>query len=256
MSVKKAEKRAVMEAKGIRLREDSDHFAVTVREGEIIGLAGLEGHGQQCFLRCLCGLYRPFEGEVRAFLQDGSSVLINSLHKAARAGIIYLPRERKTKGILPSLSVLDNFSIATLHENAALGFIKKRTLRDKLNNFRERFSMIYSSLSAPITSLSGGNQQKVLLSRWLAVSPHTMLLDDPTRGVDVATKETLYRAFREIVENENKTLILLSTEIEEFIQLCERTLVFHAGNLFAELVHDHTTRENIMSAMFGRTHES
>lgn len=247
--------KAILQTHHICLAPGAPPIDATIYEGEIVGLAGLEGHGQQRFLEALCGLYIPADGYVEAILSDQSRVVINNLHKAARAGIAYLPRERKTQGILPALSVLDNFAIAALTQKSRFGFINKRGLAGQLNHFRERLSMTFSAPSAPITSLSGGNQQKVLLARWLATSPRAMLLNDPTRGVDMGTKLTLYKIFREMAENDGITVVLLSTELEEFLQLCDRTLVFRDRGLFAELDRAVTTRSSIMAAMFGRKDE-
>lgn len=243
---------AILYARGIRLVEDAPAIDAVVREGEIIGLAGLEGHGQQRFLQALCGLHPPVEGVVEAIRPDGKTVQIISLHKASRAGVAYLPRERKTEGILPVLSVLDNFAIATLPAFSRFGILQRRAQRQKLAEFRERLSMVFSSPNAPITSLSGGNQQKVLLARWLAASPRVMLLNDPTRGVDMATKLKLYEVFREAAEQERRALVLLSSEIEELVLLCDRTLVFRDGSVFAKLERANTSRSSILAAMFGR----
>jgi ribose transport system ATP-binding protein len=244
---------AILYARGIRLVEGAPAIDTVVREGEIIGLAGLEGHGQQRFLQILCGLHPPAEGVVEAVQPDGKTLRITSLHKAAKAGIAYLPRERKTEGILPVLSVLDNFAIATLPAFSRFGILQRGAQRRELAEFRDRLSMVFASPNAPITSLSGGNQQKVLLARWLAASPRVMLLNDPTRGVDMATKLKLYEVFREAAEQEQRALVLLSSEIEELVLLCDRTLIFRDGSVFAELERANTSRSSILAAMFGRT---
>ena len=115
--------------------------------------------------------------------------------------------------------------------------------------------MVFAAPHAPITSLSGGNQQKLLLARWLAANPRIMLLNDPTRGVDVQTKTRLYQVFREMAQQERRTLVLLSTEIDELLQLCDRTLVFREGNVFAELPHSEISRAKVIAAMFGREND-
>ena len=243
---------AVLSVRGVCLAEDTPAMDLDVQEGEIVGLAGLEGHGQQRFLEILCGLHKPISGIIEAHLPDGTTSAIRDLHSAARAGVAYLPRERKTQGIFPALSVLDNFAIATLGSTSRFGFLNRRGQRQQLEAFTEKLSMIYTSPRALVTSLSGGNQQKLLLARWLAASPRVMLLNDPTRGVDVQTKMTLYEVFREMMEKERRTLVLLSTEIDELLQLCDRTLVFREGALFAMLPRETITRSNVIAAMFGR----
>lgn len=247
---------SVLRAQGIRLSPDASEINLDVNQGEIVGLAGLEGHGQQRFLQTLCGLHVPVSGSVEASLPDGQTIAITNIRKAAKAGVAYLPRERKTEGILPVLSVMDNFAIATLPQNARFGILNKKAQRQKLDAFRERLAMMFASPNAPITSLSGGNQQKVILARWLASNPRVMLLNDPTRGVDMATKLTLYDVFRELAKDQGTALLFLSTEIEELLQMCDRTLVFRDQSLFAELDRAHTTRDAILAAMFGRDNEN
>lgn len=243
---------AVLSVRGVCLAEDAPAIDLDVQEGEIVGLAGLEGHGQQRFLEILCGLHKHASGIVEAHHPDGTTSAIRDLHSAARAGVAYLPRERKTQGVFPALSVLDNFAIATLGSTSRFGFLNRGVQRQKLQAYRERLSMVYASPRAAVTSLSGGNQQKLLLARWLAASPRVMLLNDPTRGVDVQTKMTLYEVFRDMTEKERKTLVLLSTEIDELIQLCDRTLVFREGSLSATLPRGAITRSSVIAAMFGR----
>ena len=118
--------RGILHAQGIRLDPGLAPFDIIIREGEIIGLAGLEGHGQQRFLQALCGLFEPAEGRVEAIKSDGQTIEITNLHKAAKAGIAYLPRERKIEGIMPVLSVLDNFSMATLSQDSWFGILNRR----------------------------------------------------------------------------------------------------------------------------------
>ena len=245
----------VLSVRGIRLTERSRAINADILEGEIVGLAGLEGHGQQRFLEPLCGLHQPLAGTVETHLPHGGHERISDHHSASRAGIAYVPRERKTEGIFPALTVLDNFAIATLRSSARLGFLDRRAQRQQLASFKERLSMVFAAPHAPITSLSGGNQQKLLLARWLAANPRIMLLNDPTRGVDVQTKTKLYQVFREMAQQERRTLVLLSTEIDELLQLCDRTLVFREGNLFAELPHSVISRAKVIAAMFGREND-
>src|SRR5579859_646952 len=165
----------------VRVRPNAPPLDDVVVRGVIVGVAGLDGHGQEEFLEVLCGLRKPVSGQVLVRTRRGLT-LVKSLKGAARAGIAYLPRDRKAEGILPSLSVLDNFSIVILHKAARAGFLRRRYLRNRYNTFRQKLSIVAPKPSTPITSLSGGNQQKVLLSRWMAAEPRVMVLNDPTRG--------------------------------------------------------------------------
>ena len=245
----------VLAAAGVRLAPGSPPIDLAVRPGEIVGLAGLEGHGQEAFLEALCGLRRPTAGEVtmrRAGGGDGGPVAVTGLAQAARLGVAYLPRDRRTTGILPGQSVFDNFAIAALQRHARLGFLRRRPLRDRLAAFRARLSMVYGAPSAPIGTLSGGNQQKVLLARWLACEPRLLLLNDPTRGVDLGTRLKLYEVFRGLARDDGIPLVVLSSEIEEVLQLCDRVLVFREQAVARELGAGELAMDRVIAAMFGQ----
>ncbi|MBC7814214.1 MAG: sugar ABC transporter ATP-binding protein, partial [Burkholderiales bacterium] len=234
----------------VRLSAQSAPISLRVHEGEIVGLAGLEGQGQEHFLEMLCGLRKPYSGQVIA---HPSGQPIKSLRDGVKQGITYLPRNRKTQGILPALSVHDNFAIGTLEQTSRFGIINRKTQRERLAQFRDRLSMLFASPDAPITSLSGGNQQKVLLARWMAANPRLMILNDPTRGVDLPTRLKLYEVFKEMAAAEKTALVVLSTEIEEILQLCDRVLVFRNQHVFKELDRSQMTMRHIVECMFGNT---
>ncbi len=247
----------ILQVDGLRLRRNAESINLSIRSAEIVGLACLDGHGQEDFLETLYGLRLPVAGRVIVETAHGPTLIKNAA-TAVQAGVVYLPRNRKTQGILPTMTVLDNFSIATMGRRGQWGrwgIVNLRAHRTALAGYRERLSMVFASPGAPITSLSGGNQQKVLLARWMALNPRLMLLNDPTRGVDLPTRMKLYEIFREMVAQEGTTLVLLSTEIEEILQLCDRTLVFREGSIFAELPRDTITMKHVIAAMFGRDYE-
>jgi ribose transport system ATP-binding protein len=221
-----------------------------VRAGEIVGLSGLDGHGQERFLETLAGLQRPGSGEV-VVGDGGPGVRIEGFRQAVREGVAYLPRDRRATGIFPALSILDNFSIATLRRDVRAGLISNRSRRERYQRFHKALAIVAPDPQAPITALSGGNQQKVLLARWLAHDPRFLLLNDPTRGVDIATRHTLYGVFRALA-GEGVALVVLSSEIEEIVALCHRVLVFRENELFATLSGDGLTSERVIAAMFGR----
>lgn len=241
----------LLEARGVRLTEAARPLDLAVAAGEIVGLAGLEGHGQDAFIEVLCGLRTPAAGAVTMRSADGRPMPITRLSEAVRHGIAYLPRDRRATGIFPGQSVLDNFAIAALPRHAPLGFVRRRGLRRRLTGFRDRLAMVYRRSDASIGTLSGGNQQKVLLARWLACEPRLMLMNDPTRGVDLGTRMKLYDAFRSLARDDGIPLVVLSTEIEEILQLCDRVLVFREHGLSRELPRDELTMDSVIEAMFG-----
>lgn len=236
---------SVSVAPGAALIDDS------LAPGETVGLAGLDGHGQEAFLEILAGLRRPASGRVIVAGATGEQV-VDSFRQAVRHGIAYLPRDRRTNGIFPTLSVLDNFGIASLDRQTRLGVIDRARRRREYETWRSRLSIVAPSPHAPISALSGGNQQKVLLARWLARAPRVLLLNDPTRGVDQRTRETLYGVLRDLARA-GVALALLSTEIEEVVRLCNRVLVFREQHVAASLGGQRLSYESVIAAMFGRT---
>lgn len=244
-----------------RLRADSVVLAPNrppvsevVRPGEIVGLAGLEGHGQELFLHTLAGLHRAVSGTVTALSSRGREAAVRSFRQAVRMGIAYLPRDRGTKGIFPVLSVLDNFSIASLERDRRWGLLSQRRRLERFEIYRNQLAIVLPSAGARMTMLSGGNQQKVLLARWLALNPRVLLLNDPTRGVDLGTRRVLYNVFRELATKQGVPLVLLSTEIDELVQLCHRVLVFREDTVFARIEQDTLTTDSVIAAMFGHAH--
>jgi ribose transport system ATP-binding protein len=222
----------------------------TMAAGEIVGLAGLDGHGQEAYLKMLAGLEAPASGAV-VVERGGVQAFVTGFRKAVANGIAYLPRDRRATGIFPTQSVLDNFAISTVGRDTRLGFISHRERRRRYETYRAKLSIVAPRPGAPITTLSGGNQQKVLLARALALEPDVLLLNDPTRGVDVATRHVLYDVFRGLAAD-GMALVILSSEIEEILLLCHRVLVFREQEIAAEIAGGGMTTEAVIAAMFGR----
>lgn len=218
-----------------------------------MGLAGLDGHGQEEFLAVLAGHRPPVRGEVLVPSDQGEQA-IGSFRHAVKLGVAYLPRDRRTTGVFATMSVVDNFAISTLTRDRRWGLIDGARRRARFAAFRAALSVVARSDRASIESLSGGNQQKVLLARVLALEPRVLLLDDPTRGVDARTRLVLYDVFRKLAA-QGMTLVLVSTEIEELRTLCDRVVVFRDGGVEARLDRQDTTTERVVSAMFGRAPE-
>ncbi len=240
----------VIEASGIRLREHAHEFDFRLAEGEIVGLAGLEGHGQAAFLEALAGHRPPLAGSIT--VADGAARhAITDAHAAYRHGVVYLAQDRKSEGIFPSLSILDNFRILTLGEASRFGVVSSRRAREAFERHRQRLDIILSGPTAPITSLSGGNQQKVLLARLLEAQPRVMLLNDPTRGVDYPTRLALFAVFEQLAVEADVSIVVLSTEIDEIISHSHRAVVFREGAPRVELGRNELTREAILAGMFG-----
>jgi ribose transport system ATP-binding protein len=231
---------------GLRLTARAAAFDEAVRPGEIVGLAGLEGHGQEEFLEIVAGLRRPLAGEVTA-----GGARITTSAQAVRQGLAYLPRDRRATGIFATLSIVDNFAVATPARDTWFGLIRARARSARFARYRDSLSIVAPADNAPITALSGGNQQKVLLARVLALRPRVLLLNDPTRGVDIRTRHALYEVFTGLAAD-GMALVILSTEIEEILRLCHRVVVFREGGVQARLDRAAMSVERVIAAMFGR----
>jgi ABC-type sugar transport system ATPase subunit len=245
-----AEGRVVLRVSRLKIAPSSEEIDVEIQAGEIVGVAGLEGHGQERFIRVLAGVDQPAEGEVIRETEQGA-VPVRTQADAARYGIAYVPRDRKTEGVFEPLSILDNFSMPTLNRDAVAGVLSEQSRRRRFREYVESLHVRLSSARDKITTLSGGNQQKVIIARWLAMRPNIVILDDPTRGVDLGTKRDIYRLLDQLAES-GVAIIMLSTEIEEHITLMDRVVVFREGHLFSELDHASLSRERLIAAFFGR----
>ena len=242
-----------MRLRAVRIRRSSPPIDLEIRMGELTGFAGLDGHGQAQVLDFMAGLGRPADGVVEMARAPGVFDRVGNYRQAVQGGIVYVPRDRKNQGIFSPLSVLDNLGIATADQRSRLGFARAARARRELQPLVSDLAIQAASWRTPISSLSGGNQQKVLIARWLAAKPKIILLDDPTRGVDLKTKQDLYVLLRDRADH-GQAVVLVSTELEELRTLCDRVVVFHRFGCSADLSRDaaeHIPREAILAAMFG-----
>lgn len=245
----------IVSVEGLRLTATSAAIDTTVAERQIVGLAGLDGHGQARFIEALVGLQSVQDGSVTVATDQGAQ-RISSYADAGRAGLVYLPADRKKNGIFPTLGVADNFLLGSPDSLAPGGWISPARVNRRLEEFRRDLSMSFASPSTRIRNLSGGNQQKVLLARIMAANPRVLVLNDPTRGVDIQTRHALYGYFRRAVSELGMTIILLSTELDELVELCDRVLVFREFGVFAELERMEVSLDGLMQAMFGHGEEA
>ncbi len=222
--------------------------SLSVREGQIVGLGGLDGQGQGAFLMGLFGLLRRAEGRISV---SGKPVSYSSPKAAKQPDIAlaFIPEDRKTEGLIQEQSILENLQLA------ALGLKDLDASDPELyTSTLDRLELKHGGLELPVSSLSGGNQQKVVLAKWLAIKPRCLLLADPTRGIDVKTKTQIYQMLRRLAD-EGTAILLLSTDYEELIQLCDETHIFYAGRLAASMSGDNMTAQNIIAASLNVTEE-
>jgi len=240
----------VLSLKGIQLAPDRRPFDAAIHAGELIGVAGLEGHGQDEFLEALRGNSGGTELVRRI---DDEDVVIRSPQQAAAHGIAYLPRERG-QAIFNWMSIRENFGMPTLERDSRAGWLRTSATAERLAAYTEKLGIVLRSPDDSITTLSGGNQQKVLLSRWLAADPQILVLNDPTRGVDIGTKRDLY-ALLAALARERLAVVMLSTELDEHIELMDRVLVFREHELVEEIERATLSRESLVTAFFGQSAE-
>jgi ABC-type sugar transport system ATPase subunit len=239
----------VITVEGLKVTAAAIPIDLSVRSSEIVGLAGLEGQGQAEFIRTVAGIDKALAGSVRV-RYEGRDHSIDSAKVAERAGVAYIPGDRKREGVFPNLSVFENFGMPRYRRTSKAGFIDRgKVHRMFLEQIRD-LSIHGGRDDASINSLSGGNQQKVVIGRSLAASPLILALNDPTRGVDIATKHDLYDLLRGLA-GEGKTVLFLSNEIEEFTGLCDRVAVFRSGSVSAILTGNQITNDAVLAAMFG-----
>jgi ABC-type sugar transport system ATPase subunit len=228
-------------ARGWRLKE----ISFQLRRGEILGIAGLMGAGRTELLECLFGAGAELpSGEIRL---AGQPAIFNHPAQACRAGVAMVTEDRKRLGLFAQLSVRENISICTLGETTRWGVVRGRRERAMAAGMIEQLAVKTPSGESPITSLSGGNQQKCIIGRWLLTNPRVLLLDDPTRGVDVGAKAELYRLMDRLCR-QGIAIILTSSELPELLTVSDRILVLSEGRLTAEFPRAEATEQRIMEA--------
>ena len=218
--------RLPQERERIRLSE----ISFTLRKGEILGVYGLLGAGRTELLECLAGLRPEFTGEVRL---DGRLLRLESVASAIRSGLILVPEDRKRDGLVPELSLRENISLAGLSECCTGPWISRRKELEHIRRIETELNLKAGDRELPVSALSGGNQQKAILARCLMAKPAVLLLDEPTRGVDVGAKAEIYRILRRLA-HQGLSIIFSTSEAEELTALADRCLVLSRGRITAD----------------------
>jgi ribose transport system ATP-binding protein len=226
---------------GRRVRDVS----VDVRPGEIVGLAGLLGSGRTETARVVFGVDRGESGRVAFAGRDGA---VAEPSDAIKAGMGFLSEDRKLEGIVPGLSVRENLTLALMPHLARRGIVDEARSREIVDRFIQRLGIKCASPEQRIRELSGGNQQKVLLARWLCMNPKLLILDEPTRGIDVGAKAEILSLVRELA-GQGLGVLMISSELEEIIEAASRVFVLRDGHTAAELTGDDVNEPAIMAAM-------
>jgi rhamnose transport system ATP-binding protein len=222
--------------------------SMDVRAGEVLGLAGLVGAGRTELARVLFGITPADSGQVEL---NGKTIRIDSPRDAIGLGIAYLPEDRRRHGIVPEMSVASNATLAILNRFFPGGWLRPEAEDDLARKFISDLSIKVSSPSAPASSLSGGNQQKVALSRWLAAEPKVLILDEPTQGVDIGAKAEIHKIIRQLAAR-GMAVIMISSDLPEVLGMSARIAVMRQGGIAAILDASCATGHSIMAAALGR----
>lgn len=253
-AVHRAETRApgavTLRAVDLKLAPAAPGIDFELRAGELVGLAGLEGHGQDLFLKRLAGAGGDGDGGVLRVRSDKVSLVCKRTQSAL--GVAYLPRERRGESLFEALGIRENFALPTLDEDAVGPLLSGKRMSARFGQYVSSLKIRLGRDTDPISSLSGGSQQKVLLARWLATKPDVLLLNDPTRGVDIMTKREIYATLEHLCA-EGMSVVMLSSEVDELVELVDRVLVFRNQSVFAEIPRTRLSADAIVAAYFGQS---
>ena len=233
----------VLEVKGLTRHGAFSDITFTLHKGEILGIAGLLGSGRTEILRAIFGVDAFDSGEIIA---DGERVEHPSVPEMIRRGISLAPEDRKLQGLVLSMNISDNINMASLHT----AFRKMSEERKTAGELFARMGVKAPSIRTLVSALSGGNQQKIVISKWLATAPKVVLLDEPTRGIDVGAKADIYRLVEELA-GQGVSVIIVSSEFPELLSVCDRILVLHEGRQDAEFMYGSVDEETLMAYASG-----
>jgi len=225
---------------------------LSVRRGEILGLAGLVGAGRTSLARAAFGIDRLLGGEIRI---DNAPVGVTSPRDAIRQGIYLVPEDRKKSGLVLELPIRENVTLASLLNYARMGLVSGTAERKVAKEQVRRLSIKAPSIDMEAVTLSGGNQQKVVLGKWLSMQPRLMFFDEPTRGIDVGAKREIYALMRELAD-QGVAIVMISSDMEEVIGVSDRVAVMHEGNISGVLEREQFSEYNVLRLAVGQALEA
>jgi ribose transport system ATP-binding protein len=232
----------VLEARDVSTDHLPNSFSLSLRAGEILGLAGMVGSGRTELARAIFGADRIRSGSL---IIDGKPVSLRNPGRAMASGLALVPEDRKTQGLFMGLPVRNNISMATVNQLARFGLIQRKKEAERVEQARQNLDISMASPAQEVQYLSGGNQQKVVLAKWLETAPKVIILDEPTRGVDVGAKVEIYQLMRQLTER-GVGILMISSELLEVIGMSDRVLVMHNGSIAGEIDRVSVTEEKIV----------
>lgn len=233
----------VIKVENLSCDKQFEDISITVKAGEIVGLAGLIGAGRSEVVQSIFGLQPINSGKIYV---AGKECKINSPKQAIANGVAMLSEDRRLQGIIPKLSIKKNATLASLNKIIYNGFTHKKVEQELVSAYFERMQVKAPNQDTIIENLSGGNQQKVLLARWLIANPKIMLLDEPTRGIDVGAKFEIYSLMTQLAK-QGRGILMISSELPELIGMCDRIYVMAGGRITAELAKTEFSQERILT---------
>ncbi len=237
----------VLQVKGLTKKGIFEDVSFSVLEGEIVGVSGLMGAGRTEIMRAIFGLDAMDSGEIWL---EGKKVIIKSPDQAVKSGIGFITEDRKDEGLILDFSISDNMILPTLSSFAPKGLINDKSTKEFVDMLIKRLTVKTESPDIAIGKLSGGNQQKVVIAKWIGIGPKLLILDEPTRGVDVGAKREIYQLMNELTER-GVAIIMISSELPEILGMSDRILVVHEGKISGELAKEDATQEKIMTLATG-----
>ncbi|ANY72004.1 D-xylose ABC transporter ATP-binding protein [Paenibacillus ihbetae] len=237
----------VLEVKNISSKGKFENVSFSVRAGEIVGMSGLMGAGRTEMMRAIFGLDPLGSGEIWV---RGKKVNIRKPDDAVKHGIGFITEDRKDEGLVLDFSVRENMALTNLFSFSSKGFISAKKELDFVDTLTKRLQIKTHTTETPARNLSGGNQQKVVIAKWIGIGPSLLILDEPTRGVDVGAKREIYQLMNELTER-GVAILMVSSELPEVLGMSDRILVVHEGRISGEVSGENATQEQIMTLATG-----
>lgn len=237
----------IFSVRGLSKEDSFSNISFSLARGEILGLFGLVGSGRTQVARCIFGAEQPTSGEIWL---KGKVIKPKSPHAAVKAGISLLTEDRKRDGLVMSCSIRDNISLATMKQMSRLGFLNRRLQGNQIRSKVQELNINPPQIERLVRTLSGGNQQKVVLAKWLLSQTKVLILDEPTRGVDVATKVEIYHIIGDLAEK-GVGILFISSELPEIMGMSDRVLVMREGRLVGEFAKAEYSEESLLAAAAG-----
>jgi len=238
----------LLQVEGLSRIRKFDGISLSVHAGEIVGLAGLVGAGRTDVARALFGDLGIDRGTIKI---DGKPVKITKPREAMAYGMIYVPEDRQHSGLLMQMDVVKNMTLAVIERISSRGWLRENVERETSEEYVTKLRISLRDLAQPVRELSGGNQQKVVLSKWLMTEPRILLLDEPTRGIDIGAKSEVHRLIGDLAA-QGMAILLISSELPEILAMCDRVIVMREGEITGHFSKDDMTAEGVIAAATGQ----